>query len=327
MTTVASGSSNRLRYRFGSVRLDTDVPLSGFEHCRAPATAVEEDEDPFTFTLRRTSSPPAGGRLALRGRGRRLLEVWRRPDGGYVVCASGAAACTLEPDGRTLSWHLGPGQPGPDDADFIVATVLPRALTRQHAHALHAATVLGPGGALLLCGPSGIGKSTIATALHRATGWPLLGDDAAVLGLAGGQAMVRSCTQDIRLWDDARDWLALPPGARLARHGTKARHPLPGQGPRSAPVATVVRLVAAGEPVVEEPGPSRRLVDLRDHLMRLDRSDPACFAQEFSFLVAWMRSVRVLHLHQPRQHVFLPQTVEHLARVATEVTTCAHATT
>jgi len=101
------------------------------------------------------------------------------PDGGHVVTSDEVAACTLEPDGHTLLWHLGQDQPGPDDVDFVVATVLPRALTRQRAHVLHAATVVGPKGAVLLCGLSGIGKSTTAAALHRATGWPLLGDDAA----------------------------------------------------------------------------------------------------------------------------------------------------
>ena len=326
MTIATSGASNRLRYRFGSVRLDADVPLSGFEHCRLGA-AVEAGTDPFTFTLRRSSSRPADGRLVLRGRGRRLLEVRRRPDGGHVVTSDEVAACTLEPDGHTLLWHLGQDQPGPDDVDFVVATVLPRALTRQRAHVLHAATVVGPRGAVLLCGLSGIGKSTTAAALHRATGWPLLGDDAAVLGLAGGQAVVRSCTQDIRLWDDARDWLGLPPGVPLPRHGTKARHPLPGRARQPAPVAAVVRLAAAGEPVVDQPVPSRRLVVLRDHLMRLDRADPAAFAREFSFLVAWMRSVRMVELCRPRRHAFLPRTVERLVTVATEVAPCAGPTT
>ncbi len=324
MTRAIPGQHERLRYRFGGVRLDSDVPLDGFDHCRVPAT---DGQAPFGFWLRRAGDPPAGGRLALRGRGRRLPEVWRRPDGGYAVSVEGAAACTVEPDGRTLSWHLGAAEPGPDDADFVVATVLPRALTRQRAHVLHAATVLGPGGALLLCGPSGAGKSTVAAVLHRVTGWPLLGDDAAVLGLAGGQATVGSCTQDLRLWDDASDWLGLPPGARLPRHGGKARHPLPARAHRSAPVATVVRLVAAQELAVEEPSPSRRLADLRDQLMRLDRSDPAALAREFSFLVAWMRPLRVLRLRRPMGLALVPHTVDRLARIATEVAACASATT
>jgi len=321
---TAEGSGERLAYRFGSVRLDSDVPLCGFDHCRV---RVDDRQGPFSFRLRRAAARPAAGRLVLRGRGRRLLEVRRRPDGAYTVSVEGLAACTVEADGRTLSWHLGAGRRGPDDADFVVATVLPRALTRQRAHVLHAATVLGPHGALLLCGPSGVGKSTAAAALQRLTGWPLLGDDAAVLGLTGGQATVASCTRDVRLWDDARDWLGLPPGARLPRHGAKARHPLPQHDRRPAPVATVVRLVAADELALDQPSPSRRLADLRDQLMRLDRSDPAGFAREFSFLVAWMRPLRVLRLQQPRGLAHVARTADRLARLATEATTCASATT
>jgi hypothetical protein len=324
VTVAATGGDGRLRYRFGSVRLDADVPLAGFRHCRVPAA---DGDAAFSFTLRRAGGPPAGGRLALRERGRhRLLEVRRRGDGGLVVAAGGVAACTLEPDGHTLRWHLGQGRPSPDDADFLVATVLPRALTGQGAHVLHAATVLGPGGAVLLCGRSGAGKSTTAAALHRVTGWPLLGDDAAVLGLAGGTAVVRSCTGDIRLWEDARGWLGLPPGTRLPRQAGKSRHPLQGQPRRAVPVATVVRLAAAGEPV-DDPSPSRRLALLRDHLMRLDRADPAARAREFSFLVAWTRPVRVVELRQSRPHHHLPGTVDRLVRIATEVTPCPSPTT
>jgi hypothetical protein len=321
---TGEGPGERLTYRFGSVRLDSDVRLRGFDHCRVPAG---DGQGPFSFGLRHADERPAAGRLVLRGRGRRLLEVRRRPDGAYTVSLEGLAACTVEADGRSLSWHLGPAEPGPDDADFVVATVLPRALTRQRAHVLHAATVLGPHGALLLCGPSGAGKSTAAAALHHLTGWPLLGDDAAVLGLAGATATVASCTRDVRLWDDASDWLGLPPGTRLPRHGTKARHPLPGHAGPPAPVATVVRLVAAGELALDRPSPSRRQADLRDQLMRLDRCDPAAFAGEFSFLVAWMRPLRVLRLRQPKGLALLPRTVDQLARLATEVTTCARATT
>jgi len=321
---TGEAAGGRLAYRFGSVRLDSDLPLRGFDHCRVPAG---ERQGRFGVRLRRAAERPAAGRLVLRGRGRRLLEVWRRPDGAHTVRVEGLAACTVEADGRTLSWHLGLARHGPDDADFVVATVLPRALTRQRAHVLHAATVLGPRGALLLCGPSGAGKSTAAAALHRLTGWPLLGDDAAVLGLAGATATVASCTGDVRLWDDARDWLGLPPGARLPRHGGKARHPLPAQVCRAVPVATVVRLVDADELALHQPSPSRRLADLRDQLMRLDRSDPAAFAREFSFLLAWMRPLRVLRLDQPRGLALVPRTVDRLARLATEVATCASATT
>ena len=78
---------------------------------------------------------------------------------------------------------------------------------------------------------------------------------------------------------------------------------------------------------MSEPSPSRRLADLRDQLMRLDRSDPAGFAREFSFLVTLVRSVPVLRLHHRRQRACLPATVERLARIATEPAACASPTT
>jgi hypothetical protein len=208
----------------------------------------------------------------------------------------------------------------------VVATVLPRALTRKGATVLHAATALGPRGALLVCGGSGTGKSTLAAAVHQVTGWPLLGDDAAVLGLLDGAAVVRSCAQDIRVWDDVRELLGLPPGQRLPRHGGKARYPLSDRVPGPVPAAVVVRLVAA-DAVAGSPEPSRRLVALRDNLLRLDRSDPAVFGREFAFLVAWARAVPVVDLPHPHDRGCLHTTAEQLARLATEARAWAPVTT
>jgi hypothetical protein len=312
------------QYRFGSVRLDAALPLPGFDHCRAAGGAAGA----FTLALRRAGRPPARGRLALRGRGRRLLEVWRRPDGGYLLAAAGVAPCSLEPDGRTLAWHLAAGrEPGADDTDFVVATVLPRALTSQGAAVLHAAALLGPSGAVVVCGGSRSGKSTLAVAAHRATGWPLLGDDAAVVGLEDGEPVLRSCAQDVRVWDDVRDLLELPAGTRLPRHGGKARHPLGGRVAGPVPIAVVARLVDAEPAGAARLGAARRLVALRDNLLRLDRSDPAVLAREFAVLVALARAVPVVELRHPHDRGRLHDAVERLARLATEARAWAPATT
>jgi hypothetical protein len=65
------------------------------------------------------------------------------------------------------------------------------------------AAVAGPDGAVLLLGPTGAGKSTLAAALMK-RGLRLLADDAAPLVLdEGGKAKVRPVWPELILWHDA----------------------------------------------------------------------------------------------------------------------------
>ncbi|ONH23982.1 hypothetical protein BL253_31375 [Pseudofrankia asymbiotica] len=186
----------------------------------------------------------------------------RVADGGrHVLAADGLSAFTLRADG-TVDWHLC-GEPHTAETDYLVATVVPWALARRpDTEVLHAATLVSPAGALLLCGPSGAGKSTLAAALHHRIGWPLLGDDSAVLRLAddedpgplgarpsGGasqhsprRARVLSCSREVRLWDESSRLLGLGAGIPLPHYGAKSRHVVAGNADRPVPVAAVVRI-------------------------------------------------------------------------------------
>jgi len=248
------------------------------------------------------------------------VEVHRQPDGAYVVRAGGVAPCTVEPDGRTVRWHLEDREPDVDEIDFVVALVLPRVLSRQGGHVLHGGTVLGPDGALLVCGGSGAGRSTTITALHQATGWPVLGDDLAVIGLEGGRPVVRSCSSDVRLWDEASALLGLGAGMRLPRHRTKARHSVAAPPAGSVPVARMVQLSGGRPPGSADPSPARRVELVRQQLIRLDRSDLEAQAREFPVLVTWARSVPMVELHHPRdgRRESLDDTVRRLVALATD---------
>ena len=197
------------RYRFGSLVLDSDMPLPGFDHRRA-----DDDHAPvrFRFTLGAGAEPFADtGRVVLAGRGRRLLTVRRQPDRAYRLAVPDAAPVTLLPDHRTLRC---PRTPTAHDAEFLVGMVLPRVATMQDGLVLHAATLAAPGGAVLLCGRSGAGKSTLASAVAAATGWPLLGDDAVALESGPDAVLAHPFNPDIRLLDGS----------------VKRRHPVVGGG-------------------------------------------------------------------------------------------------
>lgn len=288
------------RYRFGSLVLDSAVPLPGFAHRRAdgPETGAR-----FWFRLSVTTEPAVTDGPVVLGGGRQRLTIRRCPDGGYVLVAPPAATVTLSADRSALRWHVPDGIPRAEDAELLVATVLPRVATAQHSLVLHAAALASPHGAVLLCGRSGAGKSTISATIAARTGWPLLGDDASAIEAGPGGVAVRGFNADVRI--------------RV--------HPAPGAAKRRTAAAAadvevrtgrlVVRLVAGGTPSVRDLRPAETLITLRDNLLRLDRADPQVAVREFTALAAVTRRITVVELHHPCAPATLAATVDRVIRL------------
>ncbi len=118
-----------------------------------------------------------------------------------------------------------------------------QALARSPGLALHAAALGWPGGAWILAGPSGAGKTTLALAL-LGRGARYLTDE---LALIDGAASVRGLTRPLTLPDPAAE---IPPGAELCPYAIRAEpgaergtlvHPAPLQREhRAQPLAAVV---------------------------------------------------------------------------------------
>ncbi len=84
---------------------------------------------------------------------------------------------------------------------FIEAIVY-TALTHRRLTALHAACLSRNGSGVMLCGPPGCGKTTLAWACARA-GWTFLADDATYLLRAASDRVVLGMPRQLRLLDDA----------------------------------------------------------------------------------------------------------------------------
>jgi len=89
----------------------------------------------------------------------------------------------ISPDGLELLCDLEPGIES--WADILASQALPPAATIRGLEVLHTSGVVADGRAVLVAGPPGAGKSSLATALVRAEG-QLLSDDAVALQLTDG---------------------------------------------------------------------------------------------------------------------------------------------
>ena len=308
-----------LRYAFGTLRLDSPVPLPGFDH-RLAASATTEHGRRFAFRLVTTAEPAVvSGPVVVGGLMPGRLAIRRYP-GGHVFTAAGFAACTLLADRETLRWHLS-APPTAADAEFLVSTVLPRVASAQGALVLHAATLAAPCGAVLLCGASGAGKSTLCSAVAASTGWGLIGDDAVALDLTPGHAAA-SHPDSSRPDSDHGPVLAygFNPDVRTRVSqlvGATKHRTTVGQPPIGAVPAMVVIRLVPGRPELARrvPRPTERLIALRDNVLRLDRVDPQAAIGELAALAALTRRVPVVELQHARTSQSIQATAEEIAMI------------
>jgi hypothetical protein len=91
----------------------------------------------------------------------------------------------------------------------LLGTAFGALLHQQGRLPLHASAVGMEGAAIALCGHSGVGKSTLAAALHR-RGLPVLCDDVGVVVLnADGEVLFYPGFPRIKLWRDALEHFEL----------------------------------------------------------------------------------------------------------------------
>lgn len=123
--------------------------------------------------------------------------------------------------GHRIDFETENDTPPDDVAIFVAGTVLGILLHQRGQMVLHASAVDVHGKAVLFCGTSASGKSTLAAALVD-RGFPLLADDLAAFAFdAAGRASVHSDGRNLKLWTRTIEELSLG-----ARQGTAVRRRL-----------------------------------------------------------------------------------------------------
>ncbi len=120
----------------------------------------------------------------------------------------------LVSNGNRVTLDLFEGVPYEDIRPYLTTCGFATLAFQRQFIPLHVSAVETPRGVWLFTGPSGAGKSTLSVALSKATGWPLLGDDLAVLEFpdpnqSPAGAICHFGVNKVKLWDDAAKSLGI----------------------------------------------------------------------------------------------------------------------
>ena len=257
---------------------------------RALGWARAEVPLPDASALRLVATDPSGARIHRAGELYRIDHPF-----GATVRVDGA--------GRRFAFDAAGTDPS-DLAHVIDNFVVPRLVAHDGALVLHAALVATPFGAVAVCADSGMGKSTLGAGLRR-EGWPLMGDDAAILSESGGRPMARPTYARLSLHDDS----ALALLGAGARTGYKHDIDLEGDPDLEAPVearplAAVFILERAGvaRPISRPLSPAAATMALVANSFALDPARPETVRGRLERAAALRDRVPVRTLDYPRRY-------------------------
>ena len=170
--------------------------------------------------------------------------VWQAKEDVFLLNIPGLLRLQVK-TGREILVAPAHGRSPADIAPFVLSTGFGVLLHQRGCLVLHAAAVAWHGQGIVLCGPAGAGKSTLAAALCRA-GCNFIGDDLAAVNFAAdGRPVVMSDGRQHRLWADAIAHLNLGDRQEAPVRGHLLKFhlsPEPDRSLISAPLAAVIVL-------------------------------------------------------------------------------------
>lgn len=181
----------------------SDLPLPGPGSCdgesadwtiTCPTGALDESAYPWFHSWKSDD-------------GQVLMQSGRR-GGDYLLRVFDRVSFLIRFGERRIEAYAPEGYPQNTIAHLLLDQVIPRVLCHQGRSVLHASSVLlRDGRAIAFSGPSGRGKSTLATAFHNA-GHQVLADDCLLLQQKGESVLAISAYSSLRLWPDSLAALA-----------------------------------------------------------------------------------------------------------------------
>jgi HPr Serine kinase C-terminal domain len=180
-------------YRIAGLAVTSEIELPGAVPAPAAGAAA--------IAVRAAPVPAALDDASGRG------ATWQIAGKRFLFQVPGVARFLLS-GGREIVFEPAPGIDGTEVAIFLIGTVFGILLHQRGEIVLHASAVRVAGKAVLFCGASGTGKSTLAAALAQ-RGFPLVADDLCAISLRDGVPMVQPDGRHLKLWAQAIDKLDL----------------------------------------------------------------------------------------------------------------------
>ena len=181
-------------YRVSGLSVASEIVLSGLN-----ALAVERGRP--DVAIRRGPVPAALENVSASG------ATWQIAGERFLLRVPAVARFLLNA-GREIVFEPEANADAGDIPIFILGTVFGILLHQREQIVLHASAVRVNGKAVLFCGASGAGKSTIAAVLAQ-RGYPLVTDDVCAITVSDGMPMVHPDGRQLKLWAQAIERLEL----------------------------------------------------------------------------------------------------------------------
>lgn len=191
-------------YRFAGLSVASEIELPGAIPTRlAPEPEVTVGAGPVPEAL------PEAGTHGLNWE--MCTGIDGDPDGARFLLRVPGIARFLLTAGRDIRFEADAGIGPADIAIFLLGTAFGILLHQRGQIVLHASAVRVGGSAVLFCGTSGAGKSSLAAALAQ-RGFPVVTDDFCALDFDGAEApVVQSDGRQLKLWAQTIAHLSLEP--------------------------------------------------------------------------------------------------------------------
>lgn len=181
-------------YNLSGLAVQSEIPLPGL-------IPLDDDRTP-DVTIGAATVPDMLADALATG------PTWQRSERQFLLDIPSVGRFLLE-DGRHIAYQRAPDVEDPDIAIFLAGNVFGTLLHQRNHIVLHASAIAVNGKAVLFCGASGAGKSTMAAALGE-RGYALVADDQCAITVgADGVPVVHPDGRYLKLWAHAIDALAL----------------------------------------------------------------------------------------------------------------------